>query len=214
VLGGALVAEFALRAQPSIPSRGVAGSVIMPPGVGTNQGANFIPATITLVIGYNDTLNFVNKDTVVHTVTATDNSFNSEDIKAGGTYSHQFTTPGTYTYYCLYHPWMKATVIVKAQGSSTTTSGGLVVLMKAGTGGDNTLNYFPSTFRLVVGTNNTVTFVNQDSTKHTVTANDGSFDSTDIAPGASWTHTFAAGTYAYHCSYHTWMKGTITVVSS
>jgi plastocyanin len=212
VLGGALVAEFALRAQPPIKTNVIAGSVVMPLGVGSNQGENFSPSTITLVIGFNDTLDFVNKDTAIHTVTATDNSFNSGDIKGGQKYTHQFTSPGTYTYYCLYHNWMKATVVVKAQGSSTTTSAGLVVLIKAGTGGDNTLNYAPSSFRLVVGTNNTVTFVNQDSTKHTVTANDGSFDSMDIAPGGSWTHTFAAGTYSYHCTYHNWMKGTITVV--
>jgi plastocyanin len=51
---------------------------------------------------------------ITHTVTATDKSFNSGDIKAGGTFKWTFTTPGTYTYSCVYHAWMKGTVIVKS----------------------------------------------------------------------------------------------------
>ena len=29
------------------------------------------------------------------------------------TYTHRFTTPGTYTYFCALHPHMTATVVVK-----------------------------------------------------------------------------------------------------
>ncbi|HYW82619.1 MAG TPA: plastocyanin/azurin family copper-binding protein, partial [Spirochaetia bacterium] len=31
----------------------------------------------------------------------------------GASYTHTFTTPGTYTYYCAYHLWMVGTVVVK-----------------------------------------------------------------------------------------------------
>src|SRR5690349_7178068 len=44
-----------------------------------------------------------NPTTLVHTVTADDNSFDSADIAAGGQFSMEFDTPGTYAYYCQYH---------------------------------------------------------------------------------------------------------------
>ena len=38
---------------------------------------------------------------------------------------------------------------------------------------------------------------------HTVTADDGSFDSGNLDPGATYTRTFAKpGVYSYHCTYH------------
>jgi plastocyanin len=47
---------------------------------------------------------------------------------------------------------------------------------------------------------------------HTVMANDGSFDSKYINPGAEWQRTFsAAGDFPYHCEPHPWMKGVIHV---
>jgi len=76
----------------------------------------FSPRTITVVIGVNNTVVWTNLDSAEHTVTATDSSFNSGFIQPGQTYTHTFTTPGTYTYYCEIHPWMKGTVIVKEAG--------------------------------------------------------------------------------------------------
>jgi len=51
-----------------------------------------------------------------------------------------------------------------------------------------------------------------DANQHTVTADDSSFDSGNKGKGDSFTHKFdKAGTYAYHCTLHANMKGTITV---
>jgi plastocyanin len=61
----------------------------------------------------------------------------------------------------------------------------------------------------------TVTFVNDDDETHTVTANDGTFDSKGLAEKATFSHVFTKpGTYAYHCTIHTTMKGSIVVDSS
>jgi len=88
----------------------------------------------------------------------------------------------------------------------------LIVKIPFGTGSNLKLNYQPSSFTLLVGVNSTVTFVNDDTTKHTVTATDNSFNSGDIQPGGTWTHTFTTlGAFDFHCIYHTWMKGTILV---
>jgi plastocyanin len=49
----------------------------------------------------------------------------------------------------------------------------------------------------------TVVWNNDDSMGHTVTADDGSFDSGNVDPGGTWTTTFdAPGTYSYYCIPH------------
>ena len=63
---------------------------------------------------------------------------------------------------------------------------------------------------LTVKAGTTVTWTNNDNTTHTVTADDNSFNSGDITAGHSYTRTFSvAGTFPYHCIYHSMMKATI-----
>lgn len=59
----------------------------------------------------------------------------------------------------------------------------------------------------------TVTVTNQDSTAHTLTADDKSFDTGTIAPGATATITAPqqSGPHAYICTIHPFMHGTLTV---
>jgi plastocyanin len=91
------------------------GTVVMPNGVGGNTKLNFDPPVITVIIGKNNTVTWDNQDTFTHTVTAIDGSFNSGDIKAGGSWTHTFSSAGNYSYYCIYHSaWMKGTVVVLA----------------------------------------------------------------------------------------------------
>jgi plastocyanin len=58
----------------------------------------FYPQTIPLSKG--DTLYWVNNDTVTHTVTADDSSFNSGDIAPGGDYYRTFNEEGLIAYHC------------------------------------------------------------------------------------------------------------------
>jgi plastocyanin len=84
-----------------------------------------------------------------------------------------------------------------------------------GGGGGNAVTiqnfaFNPGTIEVAVGT--TVTWTNQDSATHTVTADDGSFDSNNLATSATFSQTFStAGTFTYHCKIHTSMKATVTV---
>lgn len=65
---------------------------------------------------------------------------------------------------------------------------------------------------LKIGAGVTVKWTNNDGTTHTVTADDGSFDSGNIAPGASFTKQFnTKGTFAYHCSIHPMMTASVVV---
>jgi LPXTG-motif cell wall-anchored protein len=77
------------------------------------------------------------------------------------------------------------------------------------------LSFSPST--LIVEPGDTVVWTNDSGLAHTVTADNGSFDSGSLSPGQTFTHTFAsAGTVPYHCSFHgaaggIGMSGTIVV---
>jgi plastocyanin len=64
---------------------------------------------------------------------------------------------------------------------------------------------------LTVKRGETVIWVNKDPFPHTVTAK-GAFDSHDIAAGKSWKYAARkAGEYAYVCTLHPNMKGTLKV---
>jgi plastocyanin len=72
--------------------------------------------------------------------------------------------------------------------------------------------FAPATATVAVGTK--VTWINEDTVPHTVTTTAGpaSFDSGQVAPGASYSAIFeTAGTYSYYCADHPNMKATITV---
>lgn len=76
--------------------------------------------------------------------------------------------------------------------------------------------YSPDAITLVIGTNNTVTWTNDDSVHHTVTTSSApegaSFNSGDMNQDATYTCTFTTpGTYKYYCIYHSWMIGTVVV---
>jgi plastocyanin len=68
----------------------------------------------------------------------------------------------------------------------------------------------PPSLTISVGT--TVKWTNEDSAKHTATADDGSFDSGQLSKGQSFTFTFTKeGTFTYICADHANMKATIIV---
>jgi plastocyanin len=70
--------------------------------------------------------------------------------------------------------------------------------------------FSPATITVRAG--DAVTWTNRDGFSHTATSDSAAWDTGIINTGASKTITFAsAGTFAYHCSIHTFMKGSIIV---
>jgi plastocyanin len=71
----------------------------------------YSPQFIKVVLGVNNTVLWRSESISFDTVTVS-GIFDSGAIPPGGAFSHTFTQPGTYSYYCAYHPWMKGTVEV------------------------------------------------------------------------------------------------------
>ncbi len=74
------------------------------------QGMRFGSGSITIKAG--ESVTWTNAERMPHTVTADDGSFSSVALNAGDTFTQKFDKPGKYTYYCQYHPMMKAEIIV------------------------------------------------------------------------------------------------------
>jgi plastocyanin len=71
-------------------------------------------------------------------------------------------------------------------------------------------SFQPDVLKVKVGAK--VTWTNDDTVAHTVTADTNSFASGNLQPGRSFSFTFTRpGTYAYHCSIHPSMHGSVVV---
>lgn len=79
----------------------------------TIENYAFSPAGITVKAG--TTVTWTNRDTVKHNVVGDDiaaSGLNGELIGKEETFEYTFNKPGTYSYFCEPHPYMKGTVTV------------------------------------------------------------------------------------------------------
>jgi plastocyanin len=105
-----------------------------------------------------------------------------------------------------------ATGAPASSGASAAPAGSSAAPAGAAAGAVTIKNFAFNPGSLSVKVGQTVTWTNSDTTTHTVTADDGSFDSGHVAVGTTFQQTFSkAGTFTYHCNIHASMKGTITV---
>jgi plastocyanin len=71
-------------------------------------------------------------------------------------------------------------------------------------------SFAPAT--VTIGVGDSVTWVNDGEEPHTATADNGSFDTGELAPGGSGSQTLSsAGSFAYSCTLHPGMVGTVVV---
>lgn len=204
----------------------------------TMRDIAFDPPAVTVAPG--GTVTWTNEDGFAHTVTAGDGSFDSGEVGQGGTFSQTFDSPGEHAYVCSLHPGMEGVVVVSedaAAGENTANapnidssasgapgsggaSGGDQPEAAGDEGGDapqkaaiDVDDFFFDPEATTIGTGGTVTWTNVGEVAHTVSADDGAFDSGDLDPGDTFEHTFEeAGTYSYVCAFHPNMVGTIEVV--
>jgi plastocyanin len=94
--------------------------------------------------------------------------------------------------------------------SSPSPGSGTPVSIVNGSSTMTTTAYAPNPVTITVGSS--ITWTNNDTTAHTATDNNGAYNSGSIAPGGQFTRTFTAtGTFAYHCTIHPNMVGTVNV---
>ena len=79
---------------------------------------------------------------------------------------------------------------------------------------DERYHFSPTTTYVNVG--GTVKWTNGTDATHTVTSDSGSeLDSSNVNANKTFSHTFAAtGTFAYHCTLHTYMTGQVVVLAA
>jgi plastocyanin len=100
------------RASSSRTPASAAPAVSRPSAVSVSiSGYAFKPATITVPAGTRIT--FTNHDQTAHTATSTAQAFDTGSVAPGASRGLVLHRPGTYTYYCQFHAFMRATVIVK-----------------------------------------------------------------------------------------------------
>jgi YVTN family beta-propeller protein len=103
-----------------------AGTTSAPQNASASSPANAAPSTgdvevridkfifgPPIAITAGQTISWLNADSVAHTVTADDDSWDSEDLAPGQRFSKTIDAPGEYAYYCEIHPHMHGTVIVR-----------------------------------------------------------------------------------------------------
>lgn len=105
-------------------------TVIISPG-SENQASphTYSPDVVTVVLGVNNTIRWVNQADVANTIVPdmpliqNGKSFGSDGIiKPDQSYTFTFTEPGTFSYHTEPHPWMKGTVIVLPRSNQITSA--------------------------------------------------------------------------------------------
>ena len=74
------------------------------------KGSVFAPSSLQVNLG--TTVTWQNDDNTVHTVTADDASFDSGDMSSGASFTHTFSSLGTYSYHCMHHAGMVGSITV------------------------------------------------------------------------------------------------------
>jgi plastocyanin len=116
------------------------------------------------------------------------------------------------------HSWRHPVLTAPTDRHTSHSSVGVPLAPHARAAGDpgDTISDFqfsPGTITIHVG--DTVTWTNNGPSAHTATATNGGFDTGTLQKGSSASHTFTrSGTFAYICSIHPFMHGTVVVLAS
>ena len=126
VLGGALLLAACSSGGSGSSGSGSAPSTSTSSGAGGSSAggssatktdsitiSNFMFSPMHATVAPGATVTVTNKDSVTHTLTASNGAFNTGDI--GGGQSKTFTAPmkpGTYSYICNIHQYMMGTIVV------------------------------------------------------------------------------------------------------
>ena len=176
---------------------------------------DFSPRRLTVAAGTKVT--WSNTGQRPHTATDRGGTFDTKPIAPGANAKVTLSTPGTYFYFCRINP-AKMNGVLTVEPGADEPRAVRVQAVDPGFTGDR-LRFDPSELTVAAGT--TLLVANVGGKPHTLTADDGSFDTGIVDPGAEGGR-FAgrnasvtldkAGTFKFHCEVHpAAMKGVVTV---
>ncbi len=90
----------------------------------TIQNFAFTPNVITINLG--DSVTWINQDAAPHSTTQTGNLWTA-DLSTGQSFSREFSKPGTFSYYCRFHPSMTGTINVRNADQSRINIGQSII---------------------------------------------------------------------------------------
>jgi plastocyanin len=176
---------------------------------------NFNPGELKVAVGTKIT--WTNTGQRPHTVTDRGGTFDTRPISPGKTGSITFSVPGSYAYFCRINPAKMNGVVEVAAGAQPSRVNRIQATDPAREG--DKLRFDPPQLEVQAGS--TLVVANIGGKPHTLTADDGSFDTGTITPGAeggrfagtSATVTLPkAGAFPFHCEVHpAAMKGVLSV---
>ena len=151
------------------------------------QSFAYTPSPVSINIG--DTVTWTNHDGATHSTTDNNNAWAS-DLSPGNSFSYTFNNPGTYNYFCRFHPGMVGTVEVAGQGTtdpmtclfSWAETNYPQLFAPAGNPGFQT--FPPYTYRYYTATNSYLAFSSTDSNVHYMLGAEGVVQ--DAGPAADW----------------------------
>jgi plastocyanin len=176
---------------------------------------DFSPRRLTVAAG--TTVTWSNTGQRPHTATDRGGTFDTKPVAPGASAEVTLSTPGTYFYFCRINPAKMNGVLVVEPGPDDVRAV-RVQAVDPGFTGDK-LRFDPDELAVAAGT--TLLVANVGGKPHTLTADDGSFDTGVVDSGAEGGR-FAgsnasvtlnkAGTFKFHCEVHpAVMKGVVTV---
>ncbi len=191
-------------------------------------GRSFSPSTLTIAAG--GSVTFLNDDDREHTATAGGGAFDTGVLDPGARATKRFPTPGSFAFLCAIHPEMTGRVEVTGGGGGGGSGAAPAPTPTprptprptaeppapgATTSAASIVDFAFDPVALDVVAGSAIRWTNRGAAPHTVTAEDGSFDSGLIAAGASYERRFVvAGTFAFVCAFHPEMRGTIRVAAA
>ena len=176
---------------------------------------DYSPRRLTVEAG--TTVTWSNTGQRPHTATDRGGTFDTKPIAPGASAKVTLSTPGTYFYFCRINP-AKMNGVLTVEPGADDARAVRVQAVDPGQTGDK-LRFDPPELSVPAGT--TLLVANVGGKPHTLTADDGSFDTGIVDPGAEGGR-FAgknasvtlnqAGTFKFHCEIHpAAMKGVVTV---
>jgi len=175
---------------------------------------DFAPRRLSVSVG--ETIAWTNNGARPHTVSDRGGTFDTGPIAPEAVNGVTFSVPGTYSFFCRINPGRMNGVIEVTPGDEAPRAVRVQATDPAREGSE--LGFTPS--ELSVGTGIPIVLANVGGKPHTLTADDGSFDTGIVTPGAGGGKFAGAnasvtvttpGRHPFHCEVHPEaMQGVIT----